>query len=105
MSLYEKFVRDRITQLRLRKGISEYQLSYDLGHSRGYVYNITSGKSLPPLTEFFSICEYFNVTPAEFFEVKLNNPELVHKAVEGMKKLDDSDMLMILSHINRLARD
>ena len=32
----EKFVRDRITQLRLRKGVSEYQMSYDLGHSRGY---------------------------------------------------------------------
>lgn len=26
MSKYEKFVRDRITQLRLRKGISEYQI-------------------------------------------------------------------------------
>lgn len=36
----EKFIRDRITQLRLQKGVSEYQMSYDLGHSRGYVYNI-----------------------------------------------------------------
>ena len=32
----ENFIRDRITQLRLRKGVSEYQMSYDLGHSRGY---------------------------------------------------------------------
>ena len=44
----EKFIRDRITQLRLRKGVSEYQMSYDLGHSRSYVYNISSGKSLHP---------------------------------------------------------
>ena len=44
----ENFIRDRITQLRLRKGVSEYQMSYDLGHSRGYVYNISSGKALPP---------------------------------------------------------
>ena len=35
-----QFVRDRITQLRLKKGVSEYQMSYDLGHSRSYVYNI-----------------------------------------------------------------
>lgn len=104
MSKYEKFVRDRITQLRLRKGISEYQLSYDLGHSRGYIYNITSGKSLPPLTELFAICEYFNITPAEFFDDKLSTPELVHKAVEGLKDLDDNDVLMILNHINRLRR-
>ena len=40
-----QFVRDRITQLRLKKGVSEYQMSYDLGHSRSYVYNISSGKS------------------------------------------------------------
>ena len=62
---YERFVRDRITQLRLRKGVSEYQMSYDLGHSRGYVFNISSGKALPPLKEFFAICEYFDLTPQQ----------------------------------------
>ena len=40
--MYESFVRDRITQLRLQKGVSEYQMSYDLGHSRGYIYKISS---------------------------------------------------------------
>ena len=44
----EEFIRNRITELRLRRGVSEYQMSYDLGHSRGYVYNISSGKALPP---------------------------------------------------------
>lgn len=102
--VYDKFVRDRITQLRLQKGVSEYQMSYDLGHSRGYIYNISSGKSLPPLSEFFAICEYFGITPAEFFDDKLSNPELIQKAVEGLKALDDSDILMILNHINRLQR-
>lgn len=52
-----QFVRDRITQLRLKKGVSEYQMSYDLGHSRSYVYNISSGKSLPPMAEFLQICK------------------------------------------------
>ena len=104
MSKYAQFVRDRITQLRLRKGISEYQLSYDLGHSRSYIYNITSGKSLPPLSEFFVICEYFNISPSEFFDDTLVHPELIHKAVEGLKDLDDSDVLMILNFINRLKR-
>ena len=57
--MYEDFVRNRITELRLKKGVSEYQMSYDLGHSRGYVYNISSGKSLPPLSELFAICDYY----------------------------------------------
>jgi len=102
--MYEKFVRDRIAQLRLQKGVSEYQMSYDLGHSRGYIYNISSGKSLPPLTEFFSICAYFGITPCEFFDDRLKNPELVQKDVEGLKTLDDSDVLLILNHINRLLQ-
>lgn len=62
----EDFVRERITALRLKKGVSEYQMSYDLGHSRGYIYNISSGKALPPLKEFFAICDYFGLTPAQF---------------------------------------
>ena len=52
--MYDIFVRDRITQLRLSKGVSEYQMSYDLGHSRGYVNNISSGKALPSMGEFFA---------------------------------------------------
>lgn len=100
--MYEEFVKDRITQLRLKKGVSEYQMSYDLGHSRGYVYNISSGKALPPLKEFFAICEYFDITPHQFFDEGTQNPELIQKAVDGMKQLGESDMLMLLGLINRL---
>lgn len=100
----EDFVRERITQLRLKKGVSEYQMSYDLGHSRGYIYNISSGKALPPLKEFFSICDYLEITPQQFFDDSAQNPELVQKALVGMKQLDESDMLMLLGFINRLLK-
>ena len=99
----EDFVRERITQLRLKKGVSEYQMSYDLGHSRGYVYNISSGKALPPLKEFFAICDYFGISPQQFFDEGTQNPELIQKAIEGMKQLDENDMLMLLGMINRLG--
>lgn len=98
----EKFVRERITQLRLRKGVSEYRMSYDLGHSRGYVHNISSGKALPPMKEFFAICDYFGLTPQQFFDEGTQNPELIQKAIAGMKQLDESDLLMLLGLINRL---
>ena len=102
--MYEEFVRNRITQLRLAKGVSEYQMSYDLGHSRGYVYNISSGKSLPPLSELFAICDYFGITPSEFFNTKTEHPELIQKALDGLNQLDDTDLLMILGFINRLTK-
>lgn len=98
----EDFVRERITALRLKKGVSEYQMSYDLGHSRGYIYNISSGKALPPLKEFFAICDYFGLTPAQFFDEETQNPELIQKAVSGMKQLNEADLLMLLGLINRL---
>ncbi|MCF2669601.1 helix-turn-helix transcriptional regulator [Butyricicoccus pullicaecorum] len=100
----ENFVRERITQLRLQKGVSEYQMSYDLGHSRGYIYNISSGKALPPLKEFFAICDYLEITPQQFFDDTDQNPELVQKALAGMKQLDEDDMLMLLGIINRLLK-
>lgn len=98
----ESFVRERITQLRLRKGVSEYRMSYDLGHSRGYVHNISSGKALPPMKEFFAICDYFELTPQQFFDEGTQNPGLIQKAIAGMKQLDETDLLMLLGLINRL---
>ena len=101
----EGFVRERITQLRLRKGVSEYQMSYDLGHSRGYVYNISSGKALPPMKEFLAICDYFEITPQQFFDEGAQNPELVQKAMSGLKRLNEDDLLMLLGFINRLRKE
>jgi len=54
--------------------------------------------------ELFAICDYFGITPAEFFDDKLNNPGLIQKAVEGLKTLEDSDVLLILNNINRLQK-
>lgn len=102
--MHEEFIRNRITQLRLAKGVSEYQMSYDLGHSRGYVYNISSGKALPPLKEFLAICDYFEITPQQFFDDTTRHPELVQKAINGMKQLDEDDMLMLLGLINRMLK-
>lgn len=98
------FIRNRITELRLKKGVSEYQMSYDLGHSRSYVYNISSGKSLPPMAEFLEICKYFEITPSQFFDTTTNNPALLQSAIDELKKLNDDDMMLIIGHIRRLTK-
>lgn len=100
-----QFIRDRITQLRLKKGVSEYQMSYDLGHSRSYIYNISSGKSLPPMLEFLQICDYFEITPSQFFDDSFENPALLQTAMEGLRKLNDDDLMLIIGNIRRLTRD
>lgn len=99
------FVRNRITQLRLQKGVSEYQMSYDLGHSRGYVFNISSGKSLPPMNEFLQICDYFGITPSQFFDESLDDPVLLQTAINELRKLNDDDLMLIIGNIRRLNKD
>ena len=100
-----KFIRDRITQLRMQMGVSEYKMSYDLGHSRSYIYNISSGKSLPPMAQFLEICDYLSVTPSDFFDDSHGNPGLLKSAVEEIKKLNDDDLMIVISILRRLNKD
>jgi len=102
--MFSEFVRDRITSLRIQKGVSEYKMSYDLGHSRGYINNISSGKTLPSMTEFFAICEYFGITPMEFFDSLTNNPKLKESVIEAISKLNEEDLRLTLAIINRLLK-
>lgn len=99
-----EFVRERITQLRLQKGVSEYKMSYDLGRSRGYINNISSGKTLPSMTEFFSICDYFGITPVEFFSVQVANPKLMNEALCKLEQLNEEDLELTLRNIERLLK-
>ena len=99
------YIRQRITQLRLKKGVSEYKMSYDLGHSRSYIYNVSSGRSLPPMDEFLEICDYFGITPSQFFDESEENPALIQTATQELKKLDDDDIFLILGYIRRLLKD
>ena len=101
----DNFIRDRITQLRMIKGVSEYRMSYDLGHSRSYVYNISSGKSLPPLNEFLAICDYFEITPSQFFSANMENPKTLTEFEQEFAKLNDNDAKFVLDLIKRLNKN
>ena len=63
-----EFIRNRITELRLKKGVSEYQLSYDLGHSKNYIHNIVTGYSQPSVKELLYLIDTLGITPRLFFD-------------------------------------
>ena len=98
----EGFIRSRITELRLKKGVSEYQMSLELGQNRSYIQAISSGRSLPSMKQFLNICEYFEITPLQFFDTQENNPQLIKKALDGMRKMSDDDLIMLIGLIGRL---
>ena len=97
------FVRERITQLRMAKGISEYQMSYDLGHSRGYINNITYLKTLTCISELFTICDYFEITLPEFFG-GASNPKLIKDVNYGLEQLNEKDLHLIQTFVERLLQ-
>ena len=97
------FVRDRISELRVKKNISEYKMSMDLGHSKSYIQGISSGRALPSLGEFLYICEYLGVTPKEFFDEETEDPQLVTKLYELSKNLNESDLNILINTAQRLA--
>lgn len=100
--MFEQYVRNRITELRLHKGVSEYQMSLDLGHGKNYIRSITSGRTLPSLTELPYICEYLGVSVKDFFDDSAQNPALIHELILRAKKLDAEDLIAIINLMDRI---
>lgn len=98
----DKFIRDRISILRTRKGISEYKMSLDLGHSKSYVQSISAGRALPSLSEFLYICEYLGVTPKEFFDEDTKEPQLLRELYNVSSGLEKEDIEVLLCMAKRL---
>ena len=98
------FVRRRITELRIKRDISEYQLSYDLGHSKNYIHNIVTGYSQPSVKELLYLIDALGVTPRDFFdeEIEFQNPQLAKQVMDGIREMPDKDLEAVLLLINRL---
>ena len=52
------------------------------------------------MDSFLKICDYFEITPSEFFEMDTKNPQLLHQIVDDLKNLSNDD----LSHIQYIIK-
>lgn len=96
------FIRNRITELRLEKGLSEHGMSLDLGHARSYIHGIVSGKTLPSMSEFLYMCDYFGITPAQFFSSGEERSLLAMEIGRESEKLTEEEKAMILHIIRKM---
>ena len=96
------FIRERITELRLKKGVSEYKMSTDLGHSKGYIQSITSGRALPSLNEFMYMCHYLGVSPKDFFYENVTEAPLVRQLWIIAQQMSEEDLRLLISIAKRL---
>lgn len=97
-----QFIRDRISVLRTKKNVSEYKMSTDLGHSKSYMQSISSGRSVPSLGEFLYICEYLGVTPKDFFDDEMPEPQLAQNLRELTKNMSAGDLKLLIDIAERL---
>lgn len=95
---YEGFLRTRITELRLKKNVSEHRMSLDLDKSGSYIRGITSGAAMPSVKELFNIIKYLDVSVCEFF-APLEQTNTPYAALcERLRGLNDND----ISKVNTL---
>ncbi len=101
---YSDFFVKRLISLRMQKGVSARDMSLSIGQSDGYINKIESRKALPSMTGFFYICDYFGITPAEFFSGGELSPSRSREIAEACSRLkpDTADHLMAL--ISELAK-
>ena len=94
----------RLTQLRINKGVSARDMSLSIGQSAGYINNIENGINLPSMTVFFYICEYLGVTPLEFFDMDSTNPTKISELLDTAKTLDNDKIDMLINLAKGLQR-
>lgn len=102
--MYEEFLSERIAKLRSIKNVSARDMSLSIGQNENYINHIENGKSMPSMQGFFYICEYFNITPKEFFDDGTSNPALMQALIDDVNKLDEKQITNIHEIVKGLKK-
>ncbi len=98
---YLKWIAQRIEELRVQRGVSAREMSLALGQSTGYINKIETGRALPSVPGLIYICEYFGITPQEFFNVESPAPQRSKEILREIEKLD----AMQIDHLMLIVKD
>lgn len=100
--MFEDFFVERITSLRNQKNVSAREMSLAIGQNGSYINRIENKQAFPSMQAFFYICEYFQISPKDFFDTDNPNPVKINKITEELKRLDDVQLDTVLAVINGL---
>jgi len=98
---FDNYLSKRIAQLRTAKGVSARDMSLTLGQGAGYINSIENKNSLPSMHVFYFICEYFKISPKDFFDEDSATPDKLNKLMADMKSLTPEQ----LDNIARIVHD
>lgn len=101
---WKDFFADRIAGLRASKNkLSSRKLSQELNQCESYINKIETGRSLPSIEVFFKICEYFDITPAEFF-IDDADPKLKDELNQLYSAMDKDSRTLLMQLARKLAK-
>ena len=98
---YIEWFYKRLTELRIQKGVSARDMSLSLGQSESYINKIENKRTLPSFTGFIYICEYFGLSPQEFFNDKIIAPNKTKELIGEIEKLTPDQT----EHILQIVKD
>ena len=101
MSEYEfvddKFIRARVLNLIAARNLSDRATSLSLGLNENYINKYRKGDPVYPSVDvLLNICEFFKITPAEFFEPALDDPISARAVYEELKRIGNDRIEQIL---------
>ena len=96
--LYADFFPLRLSILREQRHVTAREMSLALGQNESYINRIENKKTFPSMQNFFYICEYLKISPADFFNETLENPSPqreINNCLEGLT----SNQLKLIENI------
>lgn len=98
---YTEWFYQRLTQLRMERGVSARDMSLSLGQSESYINKIENRRTMPSMTGFFYICEFFGLTPQEFFDTGVTSPKRTRELQHAFGKLTPQQA----EHVLQIVKD
>lgn len=102
--MFEDLFYQRLEKLRADKGVSARDMSLSIGQSAGYINALENRIGFPSMQVFFYICEYFGVTPAEFFDNENGYPTEYKEMLDDIKALNHEQVQNVKAIIKGLKK-
>lgn len=102
--MYEDYIPQRIVQLRLQRGVSARDMSLSLGQNASYINRIENHKALPSLSGLLYICDYFDITPKQFFDEDQVAPGKINELLQAAAGLRDEQIDAVIAILQYFQR-
>lgn len=82
-------------QLQKQNNLNDHELSRLLGYKANNMNKIINFVSLPRMEKFFELCDFFNISPEEFFRYNDEDPKWTDQTFNRLQNLNEEERKII----------